>query len=1025
MHIDEKDCDKVLSYTNNKILEIITADSQPRRVGASYIFKCPKCGSNHLTYTPGKGVFKCFACNEVKGKRAIDYVMTAKNLSYPEAIKYLANFFSVLIEVKQDIVSRPRNGKKLTFCDRMLADSGLTKKDVTATVIMKDDNSTLFKSLSFEPGTINEKGLIDKSGDDVIINYYDLEGFPIMFTPNFNAKLNKKNSNPTTYYRVRWQFPNEHKDSKGRPSKYKSPAGSSTQIYIPQIVRNKYKKKEVIDRLFIQEGEKKAEKACKHGIISVGISGIQNFGYKGVFPEEVARIVTICEVREIVFILDSDCFDLSDNLTINDPIDRRPRNFFYAVKNFKEYIEILKNRGIYLECYFGHINKNEAKDKGVDDLLTNSLKGKEQLLHDEINFLMNEKNKIGKFISLYKITTMSDNKLLEIWNLNSVEKFCDRYREQLVLMPEFVFGKNRMTYNEDGNLVSAQPLEPEERFWKEIIKKDKNGNEYDTDYRFFYEGSLIFLRNRGYGKYKDNGVKKIFVHNDNKVITTVDCEDIRDFVVDFTRYNLNINVLEMLHSGGPQFLGDFRLSSLMEIELNFCENVKNLQYLYFKDYFWMINENEIKINNYTQLPHNIWREQKSDFTPTLLPDLFSVSRIDGKLRYTISEVGKKCDFLQFLINTSNFTWKKTKLLQSTDTSITDDIYISDEEKEEDIQHFVAKLCAIGYMATAFKDPSTTKIVVGLDGEQSEIGASNGRTGKSLVGELMKQITPVVAISGKNADPIKDPFIWDSVSEKTRLVFIDDIRINFSMESIFPNASNDWTVNYKGGARVTLPYYKSPKIYVTSNHMLSGSGTSYSDRTWNIAFSDWYNDKHKPKDDFGSLFFVEWDYQQWNLCWNMVAQCIKLYFKIGVVESPGEKIAIRKLRQEMGENFLLWAEEYFSDESRLNIEIARKELFNSLIEYMGSAAVKYYTPNKFKRSIENYCLYKGYILNPQKYDPVTNKAYKYKKDGSPDIDDKRCGVEYFTIGSVIGTSQQSLFSGVAADDDDDDFTLEIN
>ena len=31
-------------------------------------------------------------------------------------------------------------------------------------------------------------------------------------------------------------------------------------------------------------------------------------------------------------------------------------------------------------------------------------------------------------------------------------------------------------------------------------------------------------------------------------------------------------------------------------------------------------------------------------------------------------------------------------------------------------------------------------------------------------------------------------------------------------------------------------------------------------------------------DFGNLFFDEWDFDQWNLLWNMLASCIQIFCK---------------------------------------------------------------------------------------------------------------------------------------------------
>lgn len=202
-----------------------------------------------------------------------------------------------------------------------------------------------------------------------------------------------------------------------------------------------------------------------------------------------------------------------------------------------------------------------------------------------------------------------------------------------------------------------------------------------------------------------------------------------------------------------------------------------------------------------------------------------------------------------------------------------------------------------------KDNNVSKAVVGMDGKQSEVGDSNGRSGKSLIGELMRCAIPTAYIPGKRSDLFNDQFVWNDVLENTKLVFIDDVLQNFNFEFLFPNITGDWSVNYKGGRRITIPFSASPKIYIATNHAIRGSGSSFTDRQWLLAFSDYYNDSRKPIDDFGTLFFSEWDFDQWNLTWNLLANCIQLYLQFGVVQAPGERLEQRKLRQEMGETLI--------------------------------------------------------------------------------------------------------------------------
>ena len=164
----------------------------------------------------------------------------------------------------------------------------------------------------------------------------------------------------------------------------------------------------------------------------------------------------------------------------------------------------------------------------------------------------------------------------------------------------------------------------------------------------------------------------------------------------------------------------------------------------------------------------------------------------------------------------------------------------------------------------------------------------------------------------------------------------------------------------------------------------------------LAFSDFYNDQHKPVDDFGSLFFSEWDFDQWNLCWNLLANCIQLYLTFGVVQAPGERLEQRKRRQEMGEALISWADEYFSDSTKIGTAIPRKELYDAFCNYDPQQR-KYISSTAFKKKFKMYCTWKGYVLNPHKYDSVTGLPFQTDKDGRPVVDDKSGGVEYFTIG----------------------------
>ena len=983
MTVQEKDKDRILQVVEGRLLDVIQENTKLARRGQSYHGQCPKCQEvKGFEFSPKKNIFKCFKCG-FGGNSPISFYMELGR-TYPEALQELARQFNITIEMPDD--PKPKKPGK-SYCSRMLADSGLTASDVQAKVFHPTEFKTTTVSPVFRAGTINSRNEV-VDGDDVIIEYYDLEGNPVTYEQVLKGKNTGK---VKEYFRVRWQYPNEHLDKNGKPYKYKSPTGSGSFLYIPHKIREIYKSGEKIHRLFIQEGEKKAEKACKHGIPSVAISGIHNLGRNGVLHEDLVRLIQACEVKELVLLFDSDWNNISNNIGINDFADQRPRSFFTAARNFKEYCVQLRNsRSIYLEILIGHVNENEAGDKGVDDLLANSLKGKEDELKEDIDYLINERSLTGKYLRLYKVTTWNDAKLADIWSLNNATDFAKLHRAILKELPEFRIGKYRWRFNDKGEIESAQPIEPEERYWEEIVKTDRNGAYVRTDYQFRYERSYRFLNNRGFFRFEKPDKTYDYIRVEHPFIDTIEGTDkIRDFVKDFTREIANEEVLEMLHRGGPQYLGPEKLSNLSYYKPNFEDPRRDRQLFYYRDNFWEVKEDGIKEIDYTSVTHQIWEDQVIDFSAKKTERLIHVEKNkDGDFSYKLSGEGEKSHFLQFLINTSNFTWRLEEKGEE----------ISQDEKKENAAHLISKLCSIGYMLMTAKDRSVSRAVVAMDGKQSEVGLSNGRSGKSILGEMFKHVLPTISINGKYKDIDGDNFLWDEMTVKTKIVFIDDVRTNFPFEFLFANITGDWSVNYKGGRRATFPFHRSPKIYITTNHALNGEGSSFHDRQWKIAFSDFYNDSHKPIDDFGVLFFDEWDFDQWNLLWNLLAECVQLYLRFGVVQAPSDRIEQRQLRQFMGENFLSWADEYFSDENRRNERLARREIYENFIEYAPDQR-KFTTPSNFKVKIRKYCEWKGYLFNPHKYDVKTGLCMFFDADGRPDDSDKTNGVEYFMIGDA--------------------------
>ena len=101
------------------------------------------------------------------------------------------------------------------------------------------------------------------------------------------------------------------------------------------------------------------------------------------------------------------------------------------------------------------------------------------------------------------------------------------------------------------------------------------------------------------------------------------------------------------------------------------------------------------------------------------------------------------------------------------------------------------------------------------------------------------------------------------------------------------------------------------------------------------------------------------------------------------------------RLKVGEVFIMWADEYYSDQSRIGKRIARRKLYYEYLNYSPEQR-KYCSPTLFKQKFINYCALKGYIFNPEQYDSVSGLPLYLDQDGKPNLDDKSNGLEYFTI-----------------------------
>ena len=97
--IDRATVDKILSAA--KIVDVVGEFVTLRKSGVNYKGLCPfhddRTPSFHVS--PARGIYKCFSCG--KAGNAVNFIMEHEQMSYPEALRWLARKYNIEIVEKE------------------------------------------------------------------------------------------------------------------------------------------------------------------------------------------------------------------------------------------------------------------------------------------------------------------------------------------------------------------------------------------------------------------------------------------------------------------------------------------------------------------------------------------------------------------------------------------------------------------------------------------------------------------------------------------------------------------------------------------------------------------------------------------------------------------------------------------------------------------------------------------------------------------------------------------------------------
>ena len=169
---------------------------------------------------------------------------------------------------------------------------------------------------------------------------------------------------------------------------------------------------------------------------------------------------------------------------------------------------------------------------------------------------------------------------------------------------------------------------------------------------------------------------------------------------------------------------------------------------------------------------------------------------------------------------------------------------------------------------------------------------------------LSKMKKLVVIDGKSFT-FERSFAYQLVSADTQILCFDDVKKSFDFERLFSVVTEGLTLEKKNKDAIKIPFAKSPKIAITTNYAIKGTGNSFERRKWELELHQFYNKNFTPQDEFNKLMFEDWDDDEWCAFDNYMLSCLQFYLEKGLVKSTFVNLKIRRLSAETSHEFIDW------------------------------------------------------------------------------------------------------------------------
>jgi hypothetical protein len=356
-------------------------------------------------------------------------------------------------------------------------------------------------------------------------------------------------------------------------------------------------------------------------------------------------------------------------------------------------------------------------------------------------------------------------------------------------------------------------------------------------------------------------------------------------------------------AGTQKYFKDDYLNILSESNIFFKEDTIDTGYIYFRNAAVKVTNDNIELIDYLELDGFVWKKHIIDF--------------DFKITDNVN-----CDFSKFIELISNKNSDKVNSITST----------------------------IGYLMHSFKTSANNKAIILNDETISE--NPNGGSGKGIFWNALSKVKRVSDINGKSFS-FEKSFPYQTVSADTQILVFDDVQKNFKFENLFSVITEGITLEKKNKDAIKIPVSRSPKIIITTNYTVGGVGGSFERRKWEIEFSSYFSHKHTPLNEFGRMFFDEWNNKEWLNFYNYMVKCMQMYLVNGLVSYEYVNLEIRKYIKETSFEFYEWANK---DTLKENERLNKNMIYNIFIDEYPDFKKYNLSTKRFWGWVEKYCIF---------------------------------------------------------------------